>query len=246
MEDQFSPSPGGTSILALGLTEEIPPDFNALPNVATELDAIVDEGDGVAQGIYPGRKFLNEGFNFDTLFNHVLDHRILHIATHGKFVAGTPDDSYLMLGDSTRLSIQQIEDIGSDLDNVHLVVLSACETAVGGPDADGIEVAGISSYFLAARRASAVLDSLWLINDASTSILMQQFYEQWAQGNQTKAEALQQAQLALRNGDLDPALVDALSRSIVAWDEGDSYASATGGTGTVPDLSHPYTGHPLS
>ncbi|MEM9218959.1 MAG: CHAT domain-containing protein [Cyanobacteria bacterium P01_F01_bin.150] len=117
-------------------------------------------------------------------------------ARRGKFVAGSPSESFLMLGDANPLSIQDIESLGADLDDVHLVVLSACETAVGGPDANGIEVAGISSYFLAANRASAVMASLWLVNDASTSLLMERFYSNLAQGTMTKAEALQQAQLS--------------------------------------------------
>lgn len=39
--------------------------------------------------------------------------------------------------------------------------------------------------------------SLWAVNDDSTSLLMQRFYEFLATGEFTKAEALRQAQLSL-------------------------------------------------
>jgi CHAT domain-containing protein len=214
-------------------------DFDELPFVQSELAAIVRENDTDLLGIYPGLKLLNGDFNRQALIDNLVGYRIIHIATHGQFVPGLPEASFLLLGDGDTFSIPDINSLGSDLRDVHLVVLSACETAVGGPDADGIEVAGISSYFLAANRASAVLASLWLVNDASTSLLMQQFYENLAQGTMTKAAAMQQAQLALLNGELDPALVEALSRSIVGWGE-EVGATDDESIDDSPDISHPY------
>ena len=48
--------------------------------------------------------------------------------------------------------------------------------------------------------AQAVMASLWLVNDASTSLSMQQFYKNLATGKLTKAEALQKAQLSFLQG----------------------------------------------
>ncbi|MCX5963734.1 MAG: CHAT domain-containing protein [Cyanobacteria bacterium] len=74
-------------------------------------------------------------------------------------------------------------------------------TALGGSDRNGLEVAGIASYFLTSNaKAKAVLASLWKVNDASTSQLMQQFYKNLATGKLTKPEALRQAQLSLLQG----------------------------------------------
>ncbi|MCG8365029.1 MAG: CHAT domain-containing protein [Pseudanabaenales cyanobacterium] len=53
---------------------------------------------------------------------------------------------------------------------------------MGGPDAEGIEAPGISFYFLNGG-AKAVMASLWLLNDASTSLFMQQFYTELSAGN---------------------------------------------------------------
>jgi len=82
---------------------------------------------------------------------------------------------------------------------LHLVILSACETALGGATGDGTEITGISSYFLGANdsRAETVIASLWALNHNNTSVLMQRFYELLATGELTKAEALRQAQLSL-------------------------------------------------
>lgn len=190
-----------TSVLALGLSEAIA-GFNPLPNVPVELDAIIKKDSTDNQGIYRGEKFLNSAFNFPALQDNLLNHQILHIATHGQFVPGRPDDSFLLLGTGEQLKIPDIRTL-QDLTDIHLVVLSACETALGGPDQDGVEIAGISYYFLNAG-AKAVLASLWLVDDSSTSLLMQQFYYNLASGTAqnpvTKVQALQQAQLSLLRG----------------------------------------------
>ncbi len=87
----------------------------------------------------------------------------------------------------------------NDLGGLHLVVLSACETAQGGPDKEGIEVSGLSYYFLT-QNVKSVMASLWKVNDASTSQLMQRFYQHLATGKMSKAAALRQAQLAMIQG----------------------------------------------
>ncbi len=236
MTDRLSPSPNETQILASGVSQSVL-DLAPLPNVETELDAVVRENDADPRGIYPGIELLNSNFNLNALVNNLAGHRILHIATHGKFVPGLPENSFLVLGDGTHLSIPDINSIGSELRDVHLVVLSACETAAGGPGADGVEVAGISSYFLAANRASAVLASLWLVNDNSTSLLMQRFYTNLAQGRFTKAEALRQAQLSLLHG--EQSGTPTADRGIVGIRINPA-AIANQTTATKPDYAHPY------
>lgn len=194
------PPPQSTSVLAVGASEF--KELSPLPSVPTELDAIVRQTPNDQAGIYPGLELLNQAFNFRSLRDNLVGHRILHIATHGAFIPGRPEDSYLVLGNNEKLTISAVKTL-PDLSNVHLVVLSACETALGGADQDGTEISGISYYFLNSG-AAAVLASLWAVNDASTSQLMQQFYAYLATGTTqtpvTKAEALRQAQLSLLQG----------------------------------------------
>jgi CHAT domain-containing protein len=189
-----------TSVLALGLSQSVA-DLPPLPSVPGEVDGIVRQSTGDPRGIYPGKEFLDKNFTFASLEGNLFGHQILHIATHGKFEPGRPDASYLVLGDGQKLPIPKIETI-QDLGDVKLVTLSACETALGGAGQDGTEIAGLSYYFLA-KGAQAVMASLWLVNDDSTSQLMQNFYTNLSQpkgDKTTKAEALQQAQIALLRG----------------------------------------------
>jgi CHAT domain-containing protein len=201
MRDRLPPGTQNTSILALGLSNTVP-GFNPLPNVPVELDAIVQKQPNDTQGIYPGKEFLNNDFDFRALRDNLSGNKLLHIATHGTFVPGRQEESYLLLGTGEKLTISQIKTL-QDLSDVHLVVLSACETALGGPDSDGVEISGISYYFLNSG-AEAVMASLWLVNDSSTSQLMQNFYSNLAQGTEqapmTKAQALRQAQLSMLRG----------------------------------------------
>ena len=197
MSDRLPINTQNTPVLALGMSEE-KPGFPALLNVPTELSAIVKQTPADPKGIYPGLELLNQAFTLNSLRGNLRDRRILHIATHGAFIPEDPKASFLLLGDGKKYPIYQVQDL-DELRNIHLVVLSACETALGGADQNGNEIAGISSYFLK-DRAKAVIASLWSVNDASTSLLMQQFYRNLATGKMTKSEALRQAQLSLLEG----------------------------------------------
>ncbi|MBD2579400.1 CHAT domain-containing protein [Oscillatoria sp. FACHB-1406] len=179
----------------MGLSKSVS-GFNSLPNVPDELDGIVKTDDNDSKGVYAGSEYLNEAFDFRTLRNNLRGHQILHIATHGNFQPGRPEDSYLLLGTGDKLAIPEIAKLPA-LNDLHLVTLSACETALGGEGNDGVEINSISYYFLN-QGAKAVLASLWLVNDASTAQLMQDFYQNLSQEMPiTKAEALRQAQLKM-------------------------------------------------
>ncbi len=196
------PASNQTSILALGASEfkDDPP----LPNVPAELSAIIQQksqpqSSSKSNSGFSGSKFLNQAFTFRALRDNLVRHKILHIATHGKFVSGRPEDSFLVLGTGEKLTIPEITAL-EDLSSIHLVVLSACETALGGADQDGVEISGLSYYFLS-KGAKAVMASLWSVDDTSTSVLMSEFYRilatRTSQKTMTKAEALRQAQRSL-------------------------------------------------
>lgn len=200
---ETTPNPQNPRILGLGVSEAVA-GFEALPNVPAELDAIVRQEGSDSNGIYLGKKFLNKSFDFFTLRDNLANRQILHIATHSEFVPGRAYKSFLLLGTGEKLAIPDIE-TGLNLRDVNLVVLSACETALGGPGLDGREIAGIAYYFLNSG-AKTVMASLWRIDDLSTRLLMERFYQNLAKGTitspVTKAEALRQAQLALLNAKL--------------------------------------------
>jgi CHAT domain-containing protein len=119
--------------------------------------------------------------------------RALHLATHGSFRADNPLFSGLALADGWLTTL----DIFSLRLQASLVTLSACETGrsvVGGGD----ELLGLMRAFLYAGAASLVL-SQWVVDDRSTTRLMELFYTHLANGL-SKGAALRQAQLAFLAG----------------------------------------------
>jgi len=231
-DSRLPTQPQQVPVLGLGLSEARG-NFSALPNVITELRAII-KTKNQEEGLFPGLKFLNQAFDRNALENNLRGHKVLHIATHGEFKPSNPRDSYFLLGTGTPYAIPDIQTL-RDLRDVHLVVLSACETGLGGADSLGLEVAGISSFFLGDRdRAKAVMASLWLVNDASTSLLMQEFYKNLATGQLSKAEALRQAQLEFLQAKLTAK--DAPQRSdLIATGSGRSE-----GHQSPANFAHPY------
>lgn len=214
-----------SQVLGLGVAKPLA-GFNPLPAVEQELDSIIRTDNNDSKGIYPGQIHLDEDFTLEQLKSNVYSHRVLHIATHAEFVPGNAGDSYIMLGDGERLTGLEIDNMGDRLENLHMVVLSACQTALGGEAGDGTEIAGMSAYFLEAGRAESVLASLWAVDDESTSLLMQRFYEFLATGELTKAEALQQAQLSLLyNQDVETRL-EAVQRASVGVSARESWPPA--------------------
>lgn len=87
----------------------------------------------------------------------------------------------------------------TDLSNTKLVVLSACSTALGNVNSEGVY--GLQRCLKLAG-AESMLVSLWDVNDKSTELLMKEFYKQLSMGK-TRREALQNAQEAVRNYDED-------------------------------------------
>lgn len=124
---------------------------------------------------------------------------VIHLASHSVLNKHNPLFSYVALApegeDDGHLEVNEV--FGLSL-NRPLVVLSACETAVGsGALSDvpaGDDWVGLVQAFLFAG-ASNVLGTLWRVEDATTSRLMQRFYSELASGR-SPAEALASAQRA--------------------------------------------------
>ena len=122
---------------------------------------------------------------------------VLHLATHGVLHDRWPMYSAVLLapageedGVVEAREILQLE-LGADV-----AVLSACDTARGSIGA-GEGVIGISWALLAAGCPTAVV-SQWKAASVSTTQLMIEFHRQLAVEGRSKAEAMRQAQLALR------------------------------------------------
>lgn len=171
--------------------------FDGLKNAKTEVETIF--GVSPICGIIGGNSLSNDQFTKDSLFKELkLNRPLVHIASHFKFEAGDASLSFLLLGDGTKLTLEDIKNTTDDLfKGVELLTLSACETGVQKErESDGREIDGFAE--LAQRKgAKAVMASLWKVDDESTSQLMTQFYQSRQSKKLTKAEALQKAQLSL-------------------------------------------------
>jgi CHAT domain-containing protein len=126
---------------------------------------------------------------------------LVHIAAHGFYDADTPLFSRLALaeGDGSDGNLE-VHEILSDVDltGVNLVVLSACQTALGKISA-GDEIVGLTSALLYAG-TRGVISTLWEIDDDAAAALMSHFYDRLLHGD-SAANALRFAQLQLLHGD---------------------------------------------
>jgi CHAT domain-containing protein/uncharacterized protein HemY len=163
--------------------------FNGLPFTLPEVE-------NLANIIPQTKQLINEQFSKNAVIASMNEHDILHFATHAAFVPEDSSQSFILFGNGEKATL---EEIGNwTLNNVDLVVLSACETGLGGLG-NGEEVLGLG-YQFQNRGVRATIASLWRVNDASTQTLMNKFYGV-LKDDVTKAEALRQAQIALIKDD---------------------------------------------
>ena len=122
---------------------------------------------------------------------------ILHFAVHAFADPKFPERAALVLlndaatGDDGLL---QPREIGHFTLNARVVVLSACDTAVG-PTLGQEGVLNIARAFLLAG-AQSVITTLWAVSDATSMALMRRFYENVSAG-QDIAEALTHSKQAV-------------------------------------------------
>jgi CHAT domain-containing protein/Tfp pilus assembly protein PilF len=131
--------------------------------------------------------------------------RWIHFAVHGFLNEERPEYSGLLLArdddpaDNGLLQVYEIFNLELTAD---LVVLSACDTALG-KNVSGEGLIGVSRALLYAGAASVVV-SLWQVSDASTSDLMIRFYRHLSEGKE-KSEALRLSKLEMiREGKAHP------------------------------------------
>jgi CHAT domain-containing protein len=120
--------------------------------------------------------------------------QVAHFACHGYAVSEEPTRSGVVLSHDETLTVGDLLEHGFV---ARLVVLSACQTAVPGaalPD----EVIGLPTAMLQAGTAGVVA-SLWPVLDSRALLLMVSFYEQWRHLLRPPAEALQAAQMWMRD-----------------------------------------------
>jgi CHAT domain-containing protein len=169
--------------------------FSGLPFAKVEVEAIAR--------LFPGtRQLIDQFFTKDATLPFINSYNIVHFATHAMFATGSPEDSFIVMGNGETVDLNEIRNLS--LTNVDLMVLSGCQTAVNSANlGDGKEILGFG-YQIQNAGARAAIASLWSVEDDGTEILMK--------GTLSKTAALQQAQVALIRGQIQPQPGSALTQ----------------------------------
>ena len=128
-------------------------------------------------------------------------YQIVHFATHGFFNSEHPELSGIVLAmvkpDGSKINgFMPLPDIYKLNLSAQLVVLSACDTALG-QDVKGEGLVSLTRGFMYAGSRS-VVTSLWKVDDRATAKLMKYFYQSMLQDKMTPAAALRLAKQKIR------------------------------------------------
>lgn len=161
------------------------------------------EAQDIAALVPESARLISQGFSAtrDGVLNTDLsEYRYVHFATHGLVDSRYPALSALALsqfdrGGNPLPGFLRLDDIYKLELNADLVVLSACDTALGR-EIRGEGLVGLTQAFLSAGAKGLVL-SLWQVSDAATATLMTRFYAHMLEHGTSPAEALRAAQLSM-------------------------------------------------
>ncbi len=186
--DPKSLQPGKLNALVVGL-DQARHGFPRLPHVSDELKQIHSR--------VQSQVLLNQQFTTQALQTEMTSKSfsITHLATHGQF-SSKANETFILAWDKT-INVNELNSLLRSRDQqrsqpLELLVLSACETAAG----DNRATLGLAGVALRAGARSTIA-SLWSVNDESTALLMNQFYQSLTNQGQPRAEALRRAQLLL-------------------------------------------------
>lgn len=173
--------------LLAGLSQSVRK-FPSLPHVDSEMKNI--------QALHGGTILHNGAFTVDSFSRELRNknYSVVHIASHGQFEPESRQ-SYLLAYDG-RLTMDGLERLMRlsryREEPIELLTLSACMTAAGN-DRSALGLAGVAVK----AGARSALATLWYVNDQASSYLVTNVYRQLANESQSKAKALQAAQLQM-------------------------------------------------
>ncbi|WGF93153.1 CHAT domain-containing protein [Aequorivita marisscotiae] len=148
--------------------------------------------------IFDGQSFINENSTKQIFKANAGDHKIIHIGTHAESNNVSPEFSRLIFAKKyardnsyDENSLYTYEIYNTNL-NSNLAILTACETGkpTYQPGEGMISLAHAFNY----AGSESILTSLWQIDEESSVKIIQNFYENLAEG-MAKDEALRQAKL---------------------------------------------------
>lgn len=157
------------------------------------LDGALEEVKAIQKVFRSTKLYTEDSATKEQLFK-LTSAKILHFATHGH-IKSPPQSSTIQLArlpniKEPDLSYGEIWKL--PLRSTDMVVLSACETALGG--VSGTEAGVFIEAFR--KMTNSVAASLWSVDDFATRELMVEFYKNLAAG-QTRSASMRSAQLKL-------------------------------------------------
>ena len=192
-----SNTPTARKVLAFGNPKPKSP--FSLNGTESEVKAIIP--------IFPGSEyFINNKATLSNFKTQISRFSILHLATHGCFqkgectliTGGKLKENTLLFADKS----WHIQDAGLlGLQNVELITLSACQTALN-TNSNGEEISGLA-YLFERAGSKAVIASLWSAADEETKEIMVEFYQNLKQGMR-KDEAFRQGKLSQIKNNVHP------------------------------------------
>jgi CHAT domain-containing protein/Tfp pilus assembly protein PilF len=192
-----SNTPTARKVLAFGNPKPKSP--FSLNGTESEVKAIIP--------IFPGSEyFINNKATLSNFKTQISRFSILHLATHGCFqkgectlnTGGKLKENTLLFADES-WHIQNAGLLG--LQNVELVTLSACQTALN-TNSNGEEISGLA-YLFERAGSKSVIASLWSAEDEETKEIMVEFYQNLKQGMR-KDEAFRQGKLSQIKNNVHP------------------------------------------
>jgi CHAT domain-containing protein len=130
--------------------------------------------------------------------------QIIHYSGHGNYISSSDIDSHDKISLNfyhQNLSASQILNGALDNPTARAMILSACLTGRGDLTISGNEVLGMERALFHAG-LSALLTTLWNVDDFSTALLMIKFHSIWKNSDNTlstMSTALNQSQIWLKN-----------------------------------------------
>ena len=183
-------------ILAMGISQSTE-DQDPLPSVPLEINTVTKQIWGSQN-----QTLLNEELTTEKIasLSYQKHFGIIHLATHGDFQAGKLSNSYIQFWNK-KLNLDDLKKLSQQLNwnkdpKVELLVLSACRTALGNPQAE----LGFSGLSVQAG-VKSVLGSLWYVSDQGSMALITKFYDQ-LKLTSLRSESLRQAQLGMLTGEV--------------------------------------------
>jgi CHAT domain-containing protein len=187
------------SVLRAASREAQLPSLLAVVDPTGDLPFARREGEAIAASFDPARvrSLVGPDASKAAISSACEGRSCVHFGCHGRHARRDPLKSRLQLAQGQALTMADIL-TSLDLHAASLVTLSACDTGVIDVRESPDEFMGLPAEFLQAG-ATTVVSTLWAVNDLSTMLLMQRFYQRHILHGEPAARALREAQLWLRS-----------------------------------------------